>query len=71
VRVRFTPEARIAVRERRAWWEQHRDKAAAIILAPSGNSNICGVFEDWIPMLKSRTRARSKRWNGLSEIDTR
>jgi len=27
VRVRFTPEARLAVREKRAWWEQHREKA--------------------------------------------
>lgn len=27
MRVRFTPEARLAVREKRAWWERHRDKA--------------------------------------------
>ncbi len=27
MRVRFTPEARLAVREKKAWWEQHRDKA--------------------------------------------
>lgn len=27
MKVRFTPEARLAVREKRAWWEQHRDKA--------------------------------------------
>jgi len=32
VRVRFTPEARIAVRERRAWWEQHRDKAPKLFV---------------------------------------
>jgi hypothetical protein len=25
--VRFTPEARDALREKRAWWEEHRDKA--------------------------------------------
>jgi hypothetical protein len=25
--VSFTPEARDALREKRAWWEQHRDKA--------------------------------------------
>jgi len=27
VAVRFSPEARDAVREKRAWWERHRDKA--------------------------------------------
>ena len=27
MRVRFTPEALLAVREKRAWWVQHRDKA--------------------------------------------
>jgi hypothetical protein len=27
VRVRFAPEARDAAREKRAWWEKHRDKA--------------------------------------------
>ena len=32
MRVRFTPEARIAVRERRAWWEQHRDKAPQLFV---------------------------------------
>jgi hypothetical protein len=30
VRVRFTPEALLAVREKRAWWLQHRDKAPAL-----------------------------------------
>jgi hypothetical protein len=25
--VRFAPEARDAIREKRAWWESHRDKA--------------------------------------------
>ncbi len=32
MRVRFTPEARLAVRERRAWWEQHRDKAPRLFV---------------------------------------
>lgn len=27
MKVRFTPEARVAVREKRAWWTQHRDNA--------------------------------------------
>jgi plasmid stabilization system protein ParE len=27
VRVRFTPEARLSVREKRAWWAQNREKA--------------------------------------------
>lgn len=27
MRVRFTPEARLAIREKRGWWRQHRDKA--------------------------------------------
>ena len=27
MRVRFTPDARIAAREKQAWWEQHREKA--------------------------------------------
>jgi hypothetical protein len=32
VRVRFTPEARLAVREKRAWWEQHRSKAPRLFV---------------------------------------
>jgi hypothetical protein len=32
VKVRFTPEARLAVREKRAWWEQHREKAPALFV---------------------------------------
>lgn len=32
MRVRFTPEARLAVREKRAWWEQHRDKAPRLFV---------------------------------------
>lgn len=27
MRVRFSPEAILSVREKRAWWAQHRDKA--------------------------------------------
>jgi hypothetical protein len=27
VRVRFTPEARLAIRDKRAWWEANHDKA--------------------------------------------
>ena len=30
--VRFTPEARLAVREKRAWWEQHREKAPGLFV---------------------------------------
>ena len=32
MRIRFTPEARLAVREKRAWWEQHREKAPGLFL---------------------------------------
>jgi hypothetical protein len=32
VTVRFTPEARLAVREKRAWWEQHREKAPRLFV---------------------------------------
>lgn len=32
MRVRFTPEARLAVREKRTWWEQHRDKAPRLFV---------------------------------------
>jgi hypothetical protein len=32
VRVRFTPEARLAVREKRVWWEQHREKAPRLFV---------------------------------------
>jgi hypothetical protein len=32
VRVRFTPEARLAVREKRAWWEQHREKSPGLFV---------------------------------------
>jgi len=27
VRVRFTPEALLAIREKRAWWQEHRKEA--------------------------------------------
>lgn len=33
MRVRFTPEARLAVREKRTWWEQHREKAPRLFVA--------------------------------------
>lgn len=32
MRVRFTPDARLAVREKRAWWERHRDKAPRLFV---------------------------------------
>jgi hypothetical protein len=32
VRVRFTPEARLAVREKRTWWERHRDRAPRLFV---------------------------------------
>lgn len=32
MRVRFTPEARLAIREKRAWWEQHREKAPRLFV---------------------------------------
>jgi plasmid stabilization system protein ParE len=32
VRVRFTPEARLAVREKRVWWKQHREKAPRLFV---------------------------------------
>lgn len=32
MRVRFTPAACLAVREKRAWWEQHREKAPDLFL---------------------------------------
>ncbi len=32
MRVRFTLEARVSVREKRAWWEQHRDKAPRLFV---------------------------------------
>lgn len=32
MRVRFTPEARLSLREKRAWWEQHREKAPGLFL---------------------------------------
>jgi hypothetical protein len=32
VRVRFTPEARLAVREKRAWWEANREKAPRLFI---------------------------------------
>jgi hypothetical protein len=36
VRVRFTPEARLAVREKRAWWEQNREKAPRLFVEELG-----------------------------------
>jgi hypothetical protein len=32
VRVRFTPQARLAIREKRAWWETHREKAPRLFV---------------------------------------
>lgn len=32
MRVRFTPEARLAVREKRMWWQQHREKAPRLFV---------------------------------------
>jgi hypothetical protein len=32
LRVRFTPEARLAAQEKRAWWEQHREKAPRLFV---------------------------------------
>jgi plasmid stabilization system protein ParE len=32
VRVRFTPEARLAIREKRAWWETNREKAPRLFV---------------------------------------
>lgn len=32
MRVRFTPEARDAVRTKRAWWEEHRSKAPTLFV---------------------------------------
>ncbi len=32
MRVRFTPEARLSVREKRTWWEQHREKAPGVFV---------------------------------------
>lgn len=32
MKVRFTPEALLAVREKRAWWEQHREKAPGLFV---------------------------------------
>lgn len=36
MRVRFTPEARLAVREKRAWREQHREKAPGLFVEELG-----------------------------------
>ena len=32
MRARFTPEARSAVREKRAWWQEHREKAPRLFV---------------------------------------
>lgn len=32
MRVRFTPEARRAIREKRAWWEANREKAPRLFV---------------------------------------
>ena len=32
MRIRFTPEALQAARTKRAWWEQHRDKAPRLFV---------------------------------------
>lgn len=37
MRVRFTPEARLAVLEKRSWWEQHREKAPQLFVEELAN----------------------------------
>ena len=32
MRVRFTPDARLSVREKRAWWKEHREKAPTLFV---------------------------------------
>lgn len=32
MRIRFTPEARQAIREKRTWWQEHRDKAPRLFI---------------------------------------
>ena len=32
MRVRFTPDARQSIRDKRVWWQQHRDKAPKLFL---------------------------------------
>jgi hypothetical protein len=36
VRVRFTPEALLAIREKRAWWQEHRKEAPRLFAEELG-----------------------------------
>jgi len=71
VRVRFTPEARLAVREKRAWWEQHRDKAPGLFVQELGA--IVGKLRGGADEQRQNYAARGGRiiWRILIESATR
>jgi len=59
VRVRFTPEARLSVREKRAWWEQHREKAPGLFLQEL--ATIVGKLRDGTDADRQQYGARGGR----------
>jgi hypothetical protein len=59
VRVRFTPEARLAVREKRAWWEQHREKAPRLFVQEL--AAIVARLRDGVDEERQRYAARGGR----------
>jgi hypothetical protein len=59
VRVRFTPEARLAVGEKRAWWELHREKAPRLFVEELGA--IVGKLRDGADAERQQYAVRGRR----------
>lgn len=59
MRVRFTPQARLAVREKRAWWEQHRPKAPRLFVEEL--ATIVAKLRDGSDQERQQYAARSGR----------
>ena len=59
MRVRFTPEARLAAREKRTWWEQHREKAPQLFVEELGA--IVAKLRDGADEERQRYAARGGR----------
>lgn len=47
MKVRFTPEALLALREKRAWWQQHRDKAPELFVQELATIVSWPIFGRW------------------------
>lgn len=59
MRVRFTPRARLSVREKRVWWEQHREKAPRLFVEEL--ATVVGKLRDGTDAERQQYAARGGR----------